>query len=123
MKRIFRLSTLILTILTLTACSSRNMIDPTDQSTGGWALYGITAEVLELPEDGICCAEVTGQDENFPEGTILLISYGEIRDNGSPGQTVDEPLQIGDSISITYEVFQEIEGQYTIDVPYVITEK
>lgn len=123
MKRTFYLLTLILTFLTLTACFSDDIIDSTEQSTGGWALYGITAEVLELPEDGICCAEVTGQDENFPQGTLLLISYGEIRDNGSPSQAVDEMLQIGDSISITYEVFKEIEGQYTIDVPYVIIEK
>lgn len=123
MKRTFYLLTLILTFLTLTACFSDDIIDSTEQSTGGWALYGITAEVLELPEDGICCAEVTGQDENFPQGTLLLISYGEIRDNGSPSQAVDEMLQIGDSISITYEIFKEIEGQYTIDVPYVIIEK
>ncbi len=123
MKHIFRLSTLILTILTLTACSSGDMIDPTDQSTGGWALYGITAEVLELTEEGVCRVEVTGQDENFPEGTILLISYGGIRTNDSPSKAIDEPLQIGDTVSITYEVFEESEGQYTIDVPYVIIEK
>lgn len=123
MKPIPRLSTLILTILILTACSSGDMIDPTAQSTGGWALHGITAEVLELPEDGICSVEVTGQDENFPEGTILSISYDEVRTNDSPSKPIAEPLQIGDTVSITYEVFEESEGQYTIDIPYVIIEK
>lgn len=122
MKRVLCLFLLLcLTVTILTACSSDSETpDPSQQTTGpALYLYGVTAEVLEIIEDGYCRVQVSGEDDNFGKGTILFVSYNGIRTNTSPSEEVDEPLQIGDIIGITYELYEETDSQYEITVPYV----
>lgn len=71
--------------------------------------YGVTAEVVEVLEDGQYKVKVTGEDENFDIGDIVIINYAYPSDGAERA-----PLKTGDVIAITYPTFEKTDTLYEI---------
>ena len=71
--------------------------------------YGVTAEVVEVLEDGQYKVKVTGEDENFDIGDIVIINYAYTSD-----ETERMPLKTGDVIAITYPTFEKTDTLFEI---------
>ena len=77
--------------------------------SSGATQYGVTAEVVEVLEDGQYKVKVTGEDENFDIGDIVIINYAYTSDG--TGRT---PLKTGDVIAITYPTFEKTDTLFAI---------
>ena len=77
---------------------------------------GIIAEVTELIDKGSCRVVVTGKDGFFTYGDTLTIYYDFIQENS---EKTDKQLELGDTIVVTYEKYEEKDGAFYITVPYV----
>ena len=71
--------------------------------------YGVTAEIVEVLEDGQYKVKVTGEDENFDIGDIVIINYAYTSDG--TGRT---PLKTGEVITITYPTFEKTDTLFEI---------
>ena len=86
-------------ILGLVGCTSKldgATSSDNENELSGTTLYGLTAEVVEVLEDDQYEVKVTGEDQNFAKGDIVIINY-----YASDGFE-DNSLKIGDIIAITY---------------------
>lgn len=77
--------------------------------SSGETQYGVIAEVIEVLEDGQYKVRVTGEDENFNIGDIVMINNAYIS-SGAEGK----PLKTGDVIAITYPAFEKTDTLYEI---------
>ena len=71
------------------------------------ALYGVSAEVMEVFENERCKVKVIGADQNFASNDIVNVNYDKI----VPENSV---LKMGDIIAITYSTYEKTETIYEI---------
>ena len=71
--------------------------------------YGVIAEVVEVLENGKYEVKITGEDENFSLGDIVIINY-----DFTVGGAEQSLLKTGDSIAITYSTFEKTDTVYEI---------
>lgn len=102
MKRYFAIILLVLISLSMVSCGL-NLSSEKDLSPSV-VPYGIIAEVAEILEDGQYKVEVTGGDENFAIGDIVIINY-----DYTDGEAEKTSLKIGDNIAITYSAFEKTD--------------
>lgn len=91
--------------LLLTGCTSA----AGKPNTSGTALFGVSAEVIEVIENGRCEVKVIGEDENFAKDDVIIINYNYV--NGIPE---NGSLKMGDIIAITYSSFEKVGTVYEI---------
>lgn len=103
MKRTLEIILVVLISLSIVGCSQSTSSETTS-SVKSVTQYGITAEVAEVLEDGQYKVEVTGGDENFVIGDIVIIN-----DDYTVGGAEKKPLNTGDTIAITYSTFAKTD--------------
>lgn len=70
----------------------------------------------EILDNQRCEAIVTGENNNFTKGVILIVYYNSVHEGS---QKVAKQLEPGDIIAVTYENYEEQDGAYNIAVEYV----
>lgn len=73
--------------------------------------YGILGEVLEVLENGQYKVKITGEDQNFANGNIVILTPGF----SYVTEGLEESyLKTGDIIAVTYSEFSKTEKAYEI---------
>lgn len=108
MKRHIAIILAALIILSIAGCNQSTFSEEVS-SIKSITQYGITAEVVEVPENGKYEVRVTGKDENFDIDDIVTINYDYTGD-GADGNS----LEVGDIIVITYSAFEKAKTLYEI---------
>ena len=92
-----------------TEISEETEISDDENGLSGTALYGVSAEVIEVLENGRCEVKVIGEDQNFAIGDIIIINYDHTN-----GEVEESSLKTGDIIAITYSIFEKTDAVYEI---------
>ena len=73
--------------------------------------YGILAEVIEVLDSGRYKVKVTGEDQNFPNGSIVILNneFHYISNGLEEGY-----LKTGDIIAVTYSKYDNTKTVYEI---------
>lgn len=108
MKRHFAIILAALITLSMAGCSQSASSEKVS-SIKSITQYGITAEVVEVLENGQYEVRVTGEDENFDIGDVVIINYDYAGD-GANGNY----LKADDIIAITYFTFEKDKALYEI---------
>lgn len=72
-------------------------------------VYGVLAEVIEIQDNGRYEVRITGEDQNFAKDDIVSINYDYV--SNDVGR---KDLKIGDTIAITYSVYEKTGEVYEI---------
>ena len=72
-------------------------------------VYGVLAEVIEIQDNGRYEVRITGEDQNFAKDDIVSINYDYVSNDAGR-----KDLKIGDTIAITYSVYEKTGVVYEI---------
>lgn len=107
-KKLLVLSLALVNIIGLAGCESKpDEIISDENEIPSTALYGVSAEVMEVFENGRCEVKVIGADQNFVQNDIVSVNYDKIAPENSA-------LKMGDIIAITYSTYEKTETIYEI---------